>query len=69
MIILSNELKPKQEKLKTKVNLNMTGLLADKLLHIQACNDYDSAVTRANETNLARHVNDNPKRFYNYAKT
>ena len=62
----------KAKRRKAKVNLNRTGLLADKLLHIQACNDYDSAVTRAkfrHETNLARHVNDNPKRFYNYAKT
>ena len=27
---------------KAKVNLNRTGLLAGKLLHIQAYNDYDS---------------------------
>ena len=62
----------KAKRRKAKVNLNRTGLLADRLLHIQACNDYDSVVTRAkfrHETNLARHVNDNPKRFYNYAKT
>ena len=64
--------KAKTNRRKAKVRSNNSGLHVDKLLYKQACECYESASFKAKssyELRLAKKIPENPKRFYNYAKT